>query len=128
MPGPFGTFAAFKWLLFGALHPFKTIGMLPLFRHDIFNWATKSTALACQNLMPNLDLNTCPMEGFDGRRLLKFLGLSSRHHKIIMAPSARNPRRTKTSRNGAVRWSRPSPSYDSQRQSRPRKHPQRLRP
>jgi nitroreductase len=31
-----------------------------------------------------LGLNTCPMEGFDGRRLSKFLGLSSRYHEIVM--------------------------------------------
>jgi len=31
-----------------------------------------------------LGLNTCPMEGFDGRRLSRFLGLSARHHEIVM--------------------------------------------
>jgi nitroreductase len=31
-----------------------------------------------------LGLKTCPMEGFDGRRLSKFLGLSSRYHEIGM--------------------------------------------
>lgn len=31
-----------------------------------------------------LGLNTCPMEGFDGRRLSKFLGLSPRTHEIVM--------------------------------------------
>jgi nitroreductase len=31
-----------------------------------------------------LGLNTCPMEGFDGRRLAKFLGLSSQFHEIVM--------------------------------------------
>jgi nitroreductase len=31
-----------------------------------------------------LGLNTCPMEGFDGRRLSKFLGLSPRFHEIVM--------------------------------------------
>ena len=31
-----------------------------------------------------LELNTCPMEGFDGRRLAQFLGLSSRYHEIVM--------------------------------------------
>jgi nitroreductase len=31
-----------------------------------------------------LGLNTCPMEGFDTRRLSQFLGLSSRYHEIIM--------------------------------------------
>lgn len=87
MPGPFGIFGAFKWLLFRLVNVFKIMGMPPTSRSDIFKWATKSTALACQNLMiaaECLGLNTCPMEGFDGVRLCKFLGLSSRHHEIVM--------------------------------------------
>src|SRR6266446_4970473 len=50
-------------------------------------WATKSTSLACENLMiaaEALGWNTCPMEGFDGRRLGKFLGLNPRTHEIVM--------------------------------------------
>jgi hypothetical protein len=38
------------------------------------------TSLACENLMiaaEALGLTTCPMEGFDGRRLSRFLGLSN---------------------------------------------------
>jgi nitroreductase len=65
----------------------KTFGMPPSFRHDVFKWATKGTTLACANLMiaaEALGLNTCPMEGFDGRRLSRFLGLSARHHEIVM--------------------------------------------
>jgi nitroreductase len=31
-----------------------------------------------------LGLNTCPMEGFDGRRLGKLLGLSAKDHEIVM--------------------------------------------
>ena len=53
----------------------------------MFKWATKSAALACQNLMiaaEALGLNTCPMEGFDGRRLGKLLKLSPKKHDIIM--------------------------------------------
>jgi nitroreductase len=87
MPGPFGIFGAFKWFLLRILHLWKTIGTPPVFRHDLFKWATKSTSLACQNLMiaaEALGLNTCPMEGFDARRLSKFLGLSPRHHEIVM--------------------------------------------
>jgi len=87
MPGPFGVFGACKWLLFRAINLWKTMGMPPVFRHDVFKWATKSTSLACENLMiaaELLGLNTCPMEGFDGRRLLKFLGLSGRAHEIVM--------------------------------------------
>ena len=86
-PGPFGIFGAFKWLLFRALHPFKTIGMPPVSRQGWFKWAIKSTSLACENLMiatEALGFNTCPMEGFDGLRLSSFLGLSPRCHEIVM--------------------------------------------
>lgn len=87
MPGPFGLFAAFKWLIFRLLNFWKTIGMPPLSRQHIFKWAVKGTSLACQNLMiaaEALGLNTCPMEGFDARRLSKFLGLSPKVHEIVM--------------------------------------------
>jgi len=56
-------------------------------RQGLFKWATKSTALACENLMiaaEALGFNTCPMEGFDGVRLSKFLGLSRKYHEIVM--------------------------------------------
>jgi len=87
MPGPFGVFAAFKWALFWLLNLWKVMGMPPLSRQDLFKWATKSTSLACENLMiaaEALGINTCPMEGFDGRRLSRHLGLSSRYHEIVM--------------------------------------------
>ena len=87
MPGPLGIFAAVKWGLFWLLNLWKVMGMPPLFRRDIFKWAVKSTSLACENLMiatEALGMNTCPMEGFDGPRLCKYLGLSSRYHEIVM--------------------------------------------
>jgi nitroreductase len=87
MPGPFGIFGALKWAIFRLVNLWKTIGMPPVFRQDLFKWATKSTSLACENLMlaaEALGLNTCPMEGFDGRRLSRLLGLSSRYHEIVM--------------------------------------------
>jgi nitroreductase len=87
LPGPFGVFAVVKRAVFWLLNLWKTSGMPPLSRQDWFKWATKSTSLACQNLMiaaEVLGVNTCPMEGFDGRRLCQFLGLSGRHHEIVM--------------------------------------------
>jgi nitroreductase len=87
MPGPFGIFGAVKWAIFRLVNLWKTMGMPPVFRQDVLKWATKSTSLACENLMiaaEALGLNTCPMEGFDGRRLAKFLGLSNRYHEIVM--------------------------------------------
>jgi nitroreductase len=86
-PGPFGIFAAIKWALFRLLNLRMVIGMPPLFQQDLFKWATKSTSLACQNLMiaaEALGMNTCPMEGFDNRRLSQYLDLSDRHHEIVM--------------------------------------------
>lgn len=87
MPGPFGIFAAIKWALFRLMNLCKVIGMPPLFRQDLFKWATKGTSLACENLMiaaEALGMNTCPMEGFDGRRLSDYLGLSRRQQEIVM--------------------------------------------
>lgn len=87
MPGPLGLFGVLKWLLFGLINFWKIMGTPPVFRHEVFKWATKGTSLACQNLMiaaEQLGLNTCPMEGFDARRLSRFLGLSARAHEIVM--------------------------------------------
>jgi len=87
IPGPFGIFGAVKWGIFWLLNLWKVMGMPPLFRQDLFKWATKSTSLACENLMiaaEALGINTCPMEGFDGRRLSKYLRLSARYHDIVM--------------------------------------------
>jgi len=87
MPGPFGIFGPVKWAIFRLVNLWKTMGMPPVFRQDLLKWATKSTSLACENLMiaaEALGLNTCPMEGFDGRRLSRFLGLSARYHEIVM--------------------------------------------
>lgn len=87
MPGPFGIFGVVKKGIFWLLNLWMTIGMPPLSRQDVFKWATKSTSLACENLMiaaEALGIHTCPMEGFDGRRLSKYLGLSPRYHEIVM--------------------------------------------
>jgi len=87
MPGPFGIFGVIKRAFFLLLNLRMVIGIPPLSRQDLFKWATKSTSLACQNLMiaaEALGMNTFPMEGFDGRRLSRYLGLSRRYHEIVM--------------------------------------------
>lgn len=106
MPGPFGMFAAIKRVLFWLLNLRKVLGMPPLSRQDLFKWATKSTSLACQNLMiaaEALGMNTCPMEGFDGRRLSRYLGLSGRHHEIVMVIAIGKKSRA---RNDPPQWRR----------------------
>lgn len=87
MPGPLHLFAALKRALFRLLHACKTTGLPPVTRHDVIKWAGKSTALACENLMiaaEVLGLNTCPMEGFDGPRVARYLGLSPKTQEIVM--------------------------------------------
>lgn len=87
LQGWFGVFGYLKALILRIIHARKIIGSLPVGRRGMFHWATKSAALACQNLMiaaEALGLNTCPMEGFDGRRLSRFLGLKTRKQEIIL--------------------------------------------
>jgi nitroreductase len=87
LQGWFNVLGAVKWLALKLFHLRKIIGMAPVSRQGLFKWATKSTALACGNLMiaaETLGFNTCPMEGFDGARLSKFLGLSRKYHEIVM--------------------------------------------
>jgi nitroreductase len=107
MPGPLGMFASIKRALFRLLNLWNVVGMPPLSRQDLFKWATKSTSLACQNLMiaaEALGINTCPMEGFDGRRLSRYLGLSGRHHEIVMVIAIGKKSRT---HNESPQWRRP---------------------
>ncbi len=87
MQGWFDSLGVLKWGILRLLHLRKVIGMPPVSRRGLFKWAAKNTSLACENLMiaaEALGLNTCPMEGFDGRRLARFLGLSSKDHEIVM--------------------------------------------
>ena len=46
---------------------FKPVLRSPIYKHELFEVVTKSTALACQNLMLGLaeGFDSCPMEGFD---------------------------------------------------------------
>jgi nitroreductase len=104
--GWFGVFGLLKWTILRVVHLWKTMGTMPVARQGMFKWATKSASLACQNLMiaaEALGLNTCPMEGFDGRRLGKLLGLSGKNHEIVMVIAIGS---------GAGRWKRRCGSYD----------------
>ena len=107
MPGPFGIFGALKWLVFRLVNFWQIVGMPPVSRQSQFKWATKSTSLACENLMiaaEALELNTCPMEGFDGRRLSRFLGLLPRYHEIVMVIAIGKKSRSYVE---APQWRRP---------------------
>lgn len=87
LQGWFSVFGAMKCMALRLLSLRKIVESLPCSHRGMLGWATKGTALACENLMiaaEVLGLNTCPMEGFDGRRLKKFLELSPRKQEIVM--------------------------------------------
>tara|TARA_Y100001970_G_C14029816_1_gene747994 strand:- start:310 stop:1017 length:708 start_codon:yes stop_codon:yes gene_type:complete len=66
---------------------FKPIPRGPIFRHDVFEIVTKTTALACQNFMMalvSLGYDSCPMEGFDHKRVKKILKLNNKSHVVMV--------------------------------------------
>ena len=66
---------------------FKPVSRGPIFRHDLFEIVTKTTALACQNFMMAVvaqGYDTCPMEGFDEKRVKKILNLNNKSHVVMV--------------------------------------------
>ena len=50
-------------------------------------WANKSCALACQNFMLGISaqgFDTCPMEGFDSKRVKKLLSLGCKDDIVMV--------------------------------------------
>ena len=65
---------------------FKPVPRGPIYKHDLFGTVSKTTALACQNFMMSLvaeGFDSCPMEGFDEKRIKKILKLNWRCHENI---------------------------------------------
>lgn len=73
----------------------KPISREPSSHADMKVWAVKSTALACENFMLAITAHgydTCPMEGFDSRRVRKLLSLpSDATVPMIIAVGKRRP-------------------------------------
>ena len=66
---------------------YKPVPRGPIFRQDVFKIVTKTTALACQNLMMALvaqGYDSCPMEGFDQNRVKKILKLNGNAHIVMV--------------------------------------------
>lgn len=85
--GPFSIFAPFKWLIFTLTGFFKVVPREPINKTDIKLWATKSCALACENIMlafRSYGYDTCPMEGFDSHRVKKILHLNCEQHIVMI--------------------------------------------
>ncbi len=86
---PFGIFGFGRWLILSSIGFFRPIARGPLFRKDLFNVATKTTALACENFMLAITAQgygSCPMEGFDEVRLKRVLKLGA-GSQIVMVIS-----------------------------------------
>jgi nitroreductase len=78
--GFLGLKGMFKFVFFSILGLFKPIPREPVCEGQMQTWAVKTSALACQNLMlafTAYGYDTCPMEGFDSRRVKKILRLPS---------------------------------------------------
>lgn len=88
--GPLGIYGPFKTLWVALVGWFKPIPRGPFSRSGMAIWAHKSTALACENLMLALrahGFDSCPMEGMDGARVKRLLGLP-RGAQVCMVISA----------------------------------------
>ena len=66
---------------------FKPVPRGPIYKNDLFETVTKTTALACQNFMMALvaeGFDSCPMEGFDEKRIKKILKLDWTSHVVMI--------------------------------------------
>jgi nitroreductase len=87
MQDPFGILGIVKKIIFTAIGFFRPVARKPLFRSELFEVVTKSTALGCENLMLAVvaqGYDCCPMEGFDERRVKKILGLNCKSHVVMV--------------------------------------------
>lgn len=87
--GPLSLFGYGKKLVTSIAGIFRPVPREPSSRSDMRVWAVKSTALACQNIMNGFSAygyDTCPMEGYDSKRVKKILGLG-RNAEVVMAIS-----------------------------------------
>ena len=66
---------------------FKVVPRGPIYKHELFETVTKTTALACQNFMMALvseGFDSCPMEGFDEKKIKKILKLNWACHVVMI--------------------------------------------
>ncbi|MCX7679233.1 MAG: nitroreductase family protein [Spirochaetes bacterium] len=88
--GPFSIFGFIKRFLFFVRGLKSPIIREPVQKSHLRLWAVKSTALAAENLMLSLrayGFDSCPMEGYDSKRIKKLLGLG-RNASVVMVISA----------------------------------------
>lgn len=87
--GPLSVFGYGKKVFSTVVGLFRPFPREPSSRSDMRVWAAKSVALACQNIMMGFSAHgydTCPMEGYDSKRVKKILGLGC-ESEIVMVIS-----------------------------------------
>jgi len=88
--GPLNLFGLLRSMLFWVVGWFRPVPREPSSKAGMRVWAVKSTALACENLMLALrakGFDTCPMEGFDSRRVRRLFKIP-RDAEIVMVIGA----------------------------------------
>jgi len=85
--GPFGLFGLIKRLAVFITGLKKVVPREPVSNAQMITWASKSTALACENIMlaaRALGYDSCPMEGADSKRIKDLLHLGSGAHFVMV--------------------------------------------
>ena len=90
--GPFHILAPLKRLATWGIGLFKPFWRVDVGRAGQELWATKTAALACENLMLALraaGFDSCAMEGFDEPRVKRLLGLPRVAHVVMVIAAGR---------------------------------------
>jgi nitroreductase len=85
--GPLNIVGYFKKMLFFVRGLFKITPREPTSYAQMRLWGAKSTALACENFMLGMSahgFDTCPMEGFDSKRVKKLLELKASDEVVMV--------------------------------------------
>lgn len=85
--GPLSIFGFFKRLAIFITGFKKVTPREPVSNSQMITWATKSTALGCENIMlaaRALGYDSCPMEGADSKRIKDILHLGSGAHLVMV--------------------------------------------
>lgn len=85
--GFFNMLTPFKWIFNTVVGLFKVVPREPISSMGLAAWSIKSCALAAENLMlafRSYGLDTCPMEGYDSKRVKKILNLSHKAHIVMI--------------------------------------------
>ena len=92
MDGPFHALAPFKRLVTWVIGLFTVSWYVDVGRSGQLLWATRTTALACENLMLALraaGYDSCAMEGFDEPRVKRLLNLPRAAHVVMVIAAGR---------------------------------------